>query len=223
MLTGVAGTSVEGRPLPYAIVSSPRNLARLGAIAARARASRRGQSRAAGGPAIVWLAANVHGNEPSAAPTPTCSCSPSSRARRIVRRCCDRLVVVFLPLQNPDGRAAGTRTNANGFDLNRDWFARTQPETAAKLALLARYPPVAFADQHEEGGTAFFFPPDADPIHHEVPAAALRAIDAVRSRPRCAARSASAGAGYSTGAGLRPVLHGLRRQRRRPRCSAPPG
>jgi hypothetical protein len=40
VLTGVAGESVEGRPLPYAIVSSPRNLARLGSIAARARAAR---------------------------------------------------------------------------------------------------------------------------------------------------------------------------------------
>src|SRR5206468_5453985 len=40
--TGVAGVSVQGRPLPYAIASSPHNLARLGAIAARARAPRRG-------------------------------------------------------------------------------------------------------------------------------------------------------------------------------------
>jgi len=88
-------------------------------------------------------------------------------------------LVVIAPLQNPDGRAAGTRVDSAGFDLNRDWFARTQPETAAKIALLQRYPPIAFADQHEQTGTAFFFPPNADPIEHEVPRAALHAIDGV--------------------------------------------
>jgi hypothetical protein len=65
VVTGVAGTSADGRPIPYALVSSPRNLSRLGAIAAQARASRAGTGRAGGGPAIVWLGAAVHGNEPS--------------------------------------------------------------------------------------------------------------------------------------------------------------
>jgi hypothetical protein len=174
VITGNAGTSVQGRPLPYALVSSPHNLARLNSIAARARASRAGHGFAAGGPAIVWLAANVHGNEPSGTDADLQVLSELAHASSCALL--DRLVVGILPVQNPDGRAAGTRTNANGFDLNRDWFAATQPETIAKLRLLAHYPPVAFADQHEEGGTGFFFPPNSDPIHHEIPHAALRAI-----------------------------------------------
>ena len=172
--TGVAGTSVQGRPLPYALVSSPHNLARLNSIAARARASRAGHGYAAGGPAIVWLAANVHGNEPSGTDADLQVLSELAHATSCTLL--DRLVVGILPIQNPDGRADGARANANGFDLNRDWFAATQPETVAKLRLLARYPPVAFADQHEEGGTGFFFPPNTDPIHHEIPHAALHAI-----------------------------------------------
>ena len=195
---GVAGTSVQGRPLPYAIASSPRNLARLSAIAARARASRNGRSHAAGGPAIVWLAANVHGNEPSGTDADLQLLSELAHSSSCALL--DRLVIVFLPLQNPDGRAADTRFNANGFDLNRDWFAATQPETVAKLALLSRYPPVAFADQHEEGGSSFFFPPDTDPVHHEVPAAALRAMSGVIG-PALRHAFTRAGLSYSTGAG----------------------
>ena len=196
--TGVAGASVQGRPLPYAIVSAPRNLDHLGAIAARARASRRGRSHAAGGPAIVWLAANVHGNEPSGTDADLQLLSELARSSSC--ELLDRLVVVFLPLQNPDGRAAGTRVNANGFDLNRDWFAATQPETNVKLALLERYPPVAFADQHEEAGGSFFFPPDTDPVHHEVPAAALRAMsDTIAPALRHA--FGQAGVSYMTGTG----------------------
>jgi hypothetical protein len=174
VITRDAGTSVQGRPLPYALVSSPHNLARLSAIAARARASRTGHGFAAGGPAIVWLAASVHGNEPSGTDADLQVLSELAHASSCALL--DRLVVGILPVQNPDGRAAGTRANANGFDLNRDWFAATQPETIAKLRLLGHYPPVAFADQHEEGGTGFFFPPNTNPIHHEIPHAALRAI-----------------------------------------------
>ena len=77
-------------------------------------------------------------------------------------------MTVIIPSQNPDGRELYQRRNAYGFDLNRDWFARTQAETDGKLSLLLRYPPVLLSDNHEMGGDSFFFPPNADPIHHEV-------------------------------------------------------
>lgn len=82
----------------------------------------------------------------------------------------DESIVVILPVQNPDGREADTRRNAYGFDLNRDWFARTQPETDGKFEAIRRYPPVLFIDAHEMGNQAgYFFPPNADPIYHETP------------------------------------------------------
>jgi hypothetical protein len=81
---------------------------------------------------------------------------------------------VILPTQNPDGREADTRRNAYGFDMNRDWFARTQPETDGKLELLRSYPPVVFVDAHEMGNRAgYFFPPNADPIYHEISGEAI--------------------------------------------------
>ena len=76
---------------------------------------------------------------------------------------------MILPTQNPDGREADTRRNANGFDMNRDWFARTQPETDGKVELLRRFPGVLFIDAHEFGGTDdYFFPPNADPVYHDI-------------------------------------------------------
>ncbi len=56
-----------------------------------------------------------------------------------------------------DGRKDATRRNAYGFDLNRDWFARTQPETDGKLELLRQYPPVLYIDAHEFSANHYFF------------------------------------------------------------------
>ena len=41
----------------------------------------------------------------------------------------DGVGLAFIPDLNPDGAAAGTRTNANGVDLNRNWDAGWQPDT----------------------------------------------------------------------------------------------
>jgi len=53
--------------------------------------------------------------------------------------------------------------------MNRDWFARTQPETDGKLDVVREYPPTLFIDAHEFGLADYFFPPNADPEYHEIP------------------------------------------------------
>ncbi len=171
--TAVAGFSVQGRPLRYAVVSAlPAR--RLRAGLARLRAVRAGRAQSAGdAPAVVWVAGSVHGNEPSGAD------ADLRLLHELARRCHDRLLrrvaVVVDPVQNPDGHEAGVRFNANGFDLNRDWLAVTQPETDARLRALLAMPPLAYADQHEQGGDLFFFPPYEAPFFHELPDAALAA------------------------------------------------
>lgn len=60
-----------------------------------------------------------------------------------------RLTFVFVPVGNPDGAAGGTRGNANGVDLNRDWASRSQPETQAVDWALRVWQPHAFIDCHE--------------------------------------------------------------------------
>ncbi|GLW35870.1 M14 family zinc carboxypeptidase [Actinoplanes regularis] len=179
VVTGTMGTSVLGQSLPYAVVSSRRQAERgtLDEIAEEIRdlrdprRTKAGEARriAAGRPAIVWIAGNVHGGETSGADAALKTLYELAAGLSCaVRQRNDNLITVILPTQNPDGRDALRRQNEFGFDLNRDWFARTQPETDSKLELLRRFPPQVFIDAHEMGGRQYFFPPNADPIHHEI-------------------------------------------------------
>ena len=187
LLTDVIGTTSErvmvgqlnvttraGRNMPYAIVSHPDNLARLEDIrlanlellTAADTNPERAREIQKEYPKVLWIAGAVHGNEPS-------GCDAAMRmmyelgdrsdadALRVLREA----VLIILPSQNPDGREDFSRRNGWGFDMNRDWFARTQEETKGKLELLAQWPPQLFIDAHEMGGTDYFFPPNADPVY----------------------------------------------------------
>jgi hypothetical protein len=57
-------------------------------------------------------------------------------------------ILVFNPIQNPDGRVAGTRRNGNGFDLNRDYLTQSQSETRASISLMKRWLPPEVLDLH---------------------------------------------------------------------------
>ncbi|MDG4757465.1 M14 family zinc carboxypeptidase [Micromonospora sp. WMMD710] len=190
VVTGVMATSVLGQPLPYAVVSNERNvrpaaLRRIADDVRDLRDPRRTSARTAArtakdSPAIVWVAANVHGGEKSGTDAALktlyelaagLSCAVEQRN--------DNLVTIIVPTQNPDGRDATRRQNEFGFDMNRDWFARTQQETDGKLELLRRYPPQVFIDAHEMGGRQYFFPPNADPIHHEIAGEAVDWINRI--------------------------------------------
>ncbi|WP_189331496.1 M14 family zinc carboxypeptidase [Actinoplanes ianthinogenes] len=183
--SGTMGSSVLGQPLNYAVVSGKRVTQRTLDDIRDLRDPRRtgatqARRTAAGEPAIVWIAGNVHGGETSGADASLktlyelaagLSCAVKDRN--------DNLITVILPTQNPDGRDAARRQNEYGFDLNRDWFARTQPETDSKIDLLREYPPQVFIDAHEMGGRQYFFPPNADPIHHEIASAPVDWINRI--------------------------------------------
>jgi Zinc carboxypeptidase len=193
----------QDRTLPFVAVSRAAHLRpkRLAAIARTTRAmrdarlsTRQIRSAARKQPGIVNVASNVHGNEPSGTDASMkllyelAARTDCANLRRL-----ERLVTFILPLQNPDGREAGTRENGYGFDMNRDWFARTQPETDGKVELVRHYPPLFFIDAHEQAGTAYFFPPNADPIHHEISA---QAIDAINNTYAPAMKQAAARDGF---------------------------
>ncbi|MFI7410152.1 M14 family zinc carboxypeptidase [Streptomyces sp. NPDC049627] len=49
---------------------------------------------------------------------------------------------------NPDGRIAGTRANANGFDMNRDFVTASQPEVRAMRQIMTVKQPAVMLDLH---------------------------------------------------------------------------
>lgn len=179
VVDGVLGRSVEGRPLRYAVVGKPdwvrpralkaigHNLNRLRDADTPSWTARRIASHT---PAVLWVAGNVHGGEESGTDASLrVLYELAARTDCTARTILDKAVVVVLPTQNPDGREADTRRNAYGFDLNRDWFARTQSETDGKVDKLRQLPPQLFIDAHEMGGLGnYFFPPNADPVYHDI-------------------------------------------------------
>lgn len=146
-------------------------------------------------PAVTWLSYAVHGNEISSteAAMLTAYHLLASRGDDRVNNIMRDTVVIIDPMQNPDGRdrfvhhyemsegllpdsdriAAehdelwpGGRTNHYLFDLNRDWFILTQPETQGRVKILQEWYPVAFVDAHEMGSdSTYYFVPAAIPYN----------------------------------------------------------
>jgi hypothetical protein len=177
VVTGVYATSWEGRPLRYALVGDPSTLDRLPAIRRDLNRLRdpstsdaEAEAIVSRTPPILWIAANVHGNEPSGADAVLrLLYNLADRSDCVARAILDHAIVGLIPVQNPDGRAHDTRYNGYSFDMNRDGLVGTQPEVSGRLQLLWKYPPQLFVDEHENSGWNYFFPPDADPIYHETP------------------------------------------------------
>ena len=178
VVAGTAGFSVENRPLRYAIVGAPGNVSEEGLAAIQASidelrdpetTDEEAADLAATTPAILLVQANVHGGEESGTESSLqLLFELADRDDCVTDTILENAIVVIMPVQNPDGRDADTRRNAYGIDMNRDWFARTQPESDAKLELLRQYPPVLDLDVHEMGAYTYFFPPNSDPIYHEI-------------------------------------------------------
>lgn len=144
-------------------------------------------------PVVTWLMHAVHGNETSSSEAALAEAYHLLAARNdpIVDTILRESLVLIDPLQNPDGRARfvthtrfgranppdpdplaaehdeawpGGRSNHYLFDLNRDWFALTQPETRGRIEIALRYFPHVVVDLHEMGGDAtYYFAPPADP------------------------------------------------------------
>lgn len=60
----------------------------------------------------------------------------------------DNVIFLFNFTENPDGRYWNTRTNVNGFDLNRDNAYQTQVETRMTTREIAKWKPISFLDFH---------------------------------------------------------------------------
>ena len=173
VVSGTFGTSWQGRQLRYTLVGDPKHLTPSGLAALQdaigklrdpETPARDAERLARTTPVVLWLMGNVHGGEESATDAELrVLYELADRDDCAARQILENAVVGIVPTQNPDGREAETRQNSYGFDMNRDWFARTQAETDGKLELLRRYPGVLYVDGHEMGANHYFFPPTADP------------------------------------------------------------
>ena len=146
-------------------------------------------------PVVVWLMHAVHGNEISSCDAALFEAyhllaAEHDQAMDAVRK---NAVVLIDPLQNPDGRARfisqtllgraadpdpnplsaehdepwpGGRSNHYLFDMNRDWFAQSQPETLGRIKIGLTWHPQVVVDLHEMGGeSTYYFAPPADPLN----------------------------------------------------------
>ncbi len=154
----------------------------------------------ASAPSVLALMYGVHGNEISSPDAALLTAYHLLAARQDplmdqVRR---NVVVLLDPLQNPDGRARfihnftvnlglqpdedpaaaeraepwpGGRANHYLFDMNRDWFALTQPETLGRVRYLREWLPHVVVDLHEMGSNStYFFTPGAPPYNPHITA-----------------------------------------------------
>ena len=72
----------------------------------------------------------------------------------------------------------GGRGNHYNFDMNRDWFALTQPETIGRVKAMQEYHPLMYIDLHEMGGdSSYFFSPAAQPINPNITAEQLEGME----------------------------------------------
>jgi hypothetical protein len=158
-------------------------------------------------PVVVWLIHGVHGNEISSADAALLEAYHLLAAQgdagvdAVLR---DALVLID-PMQNPDGRARFVSSNLQGraatadpvpysaehdepwpggrsnhylFDMNRDWFAQSQPETRGRIKIGLEFLPQITVDLHEQGGdNAYYFSPPAEAINPHVTKSQIAAWD----------------------------------------------
>jgi hypothetical protein len=187
VVSGVAATSVLGVPLDYAIVGSQDNVSAAGLDAIQdaigtlrdpQTSEAQAQQLAENTPAILWVDGSPHGGEESGGDASLkVLYDLAARTDCAAEQILDEAIVIVVPIYNPDGRDLDQRRNVNGFDMNRDWFARTQPEIDGVIELMRQYPPQLAIDAHEMGTYTYFFPPNADPVYHEIPDQAIHWIN----------------------------------------------
>lgn len=150
-------------------------------------------------PSIAWLGYTVHGNEASgteaALATAYQLAAGTDAATRLLL---DSTVTLIDPIQNPDGHERhvqdvmrarsswgvpgtpgtlaqqgswpGARTSHYQFDLNRDWFIHSHPETRARINGFFTWWPHVAVDLHEMGSNStYFFAPPMAPVNKNVP------------------------------------------------------
>jgi hypothetical protein len=171
------GTTHEGRKVPLVIVADPP----LGTPDEAARS----------GKLVVLAMGNIHAGEVDGKEALLMLMRDLALAKD--RPLLKDLVLLFVPNFNADGgdRMAktnrpyqngppevGTRANAQGFDLNRDYVKLESPEVRALVGLFNRWDPAIVIDTHTTNGSYHDFAITYDGPRH--PACDVRLVDFTR-------------------------------------------
>jgi hypothetical protein len=192
----VIGETFERRPQVVAIFSSPENHKNLEQIRLQHLSNQTNGSNNKV-PLVIHLAYNVHGNEPSSSEAAllTAYYLTASQSEQ-TKEWLNNMIITLDPVINPDGRDRhthwanmhkgtppvadpndrehneiwpGGRFNHYWFDLNRDWFLGTFPETRNRINFFHKWRPYVQTDHHEMGtNSTFYFDPGKESSNNPI-------------------------------------------------------
>ncbi len=132
--------TLQGRALPLIVISEP-------AITTPQDALRSGKT-------IVLLAPSVHGGEVS--PKESVQLVARELVGGELRPLLEDVIVLALPLVNPDGGEVRRRTNEAGFDMNRDYLKMESQEIQALVTkVMNEWTPDIHVDGHHGGSPPY--------------------------------------------------------------------
>jgi len=205
------GPTTERRPFIVATISTPANIARLGAIrAVQAKLAdprtldTMTEARAiAEQPVVVVISCNIHATE-IASSQMSMELAYRLATNDTLQRALRDVIVVLIPSMNPDGEqlvtewyrgSIGTKWEGGplpwlyhhyvGHDNNRDWYMITQQETRLVSRMLYQsWFPEIFYDVHQQGsyGMRITVPPHVDPIDPFVDPLIVRGINQIGAK-----------------------------------------
>jgi hypothetical protein len=152
----VIGQSAGGRDLFLVTLSDPQAMGRLGQYQAIRNTMLKDPEKAqemidkfGDFKVPVFINGSIHGGEYPGTDAAirlieTLAYEDSEEVQNIL----ENVILLVNVVQNPDGRVMGTRQNANGFDINRDFITQSQPETRATVKILTEWNPMVTLDLH---------------------------------------------------------------------------